>query len=451
MHHGGSGQNGSNHQLRARRPARHVKKLRVHHNADGTSLRRLHQVAEDLTSRRNQRRNHEEPTDGHEAGGEFLSKFQNLVLRIQSADAGWEESDTMFAFKRAIKSKIKLELEMREVSTMDKAYDVATKYEKVYGQNQEVQVHYAKQQGQDDQREIRDTSQTPRDKGRGNCYSCGQDDQREVRDTSLTPRDMSQRKCYSCGRKGHYQRECWTTKDKQDDKREVRDTSPTPRDMSLRKCNSCGRKGHYQRDCWTPKEGHQEKSKGTEKQTRAVHVADTGAYDQESNVRIAYMGVHKGTPPRNCSLMVVNSTIQGKNVTFALDTGATVSILTLEAARRLGIITYPAAETIATIGGNRVETHGRTRDVVVEIGGNSHKLSFVVLGNSGFNFGGLLGLDWFLLSGASVEPRTGSLKFQDIRYKTSVNDIMELRVYHVAKMDIELTTQVKKDLPKEEE
>ena len=80
---------------------------------------------------------------------EFLSKFQDLALKLQSKDLTWSEKDTIFAFKRALKPRVKFEFEKIDIKIAEEAYQVASKYEKCLvnsqGKTKTLEVHRIKQ------------------------------------------------------------------------------------------------------------------------------------------------------------------------------------------------------------------------------------------------------------------------------------------------------------------
>lgn len=48
---------------------------------------------------------------------DFLIKFQRLELQLKSKDAEWKDIDTVFAFKRAVKPKVRFELEKNDIKS----------------------------------------------------------------------------------------------------------------------------------------------------------------------------------------------------------------------------------------------------------------------------------------------------------------------------------------------
>ena len=49
---------------------------------------------------------------------EFFNEFQKMVITIQSRDSNWKESDSVFAFTRALRAKVKFEVEKVEATTL---------------------------------------------------------------------------------------------------------------------------------------------------------------------------------------------------------------------------------------------------------------------------------------------------------------------------------------------
>jgi hypothetical protein len=66
-------------------------------------------------------------------GEEFLQKFQELKLKLSSRDQSWKEDDAVFAFKRALKPKVRFEVEKAKLTRLEQVYDIACKFERSIG------------------------------------------------------------------------------------------------------------------------------------------------------------------------------------------------------------------------------------------------------------------------------------------------------------------------------
>ena len=67
---------------------------------------------------------------------EFLTKFQTLATQLSVKDPLWSEKNTIFAFKRALKPKVRFELEKADwLIKAEEAYDMASRFEKCMRNN----------------------------------------------------------------------------------------------------------------------------------------------------------------------------------------------------------------------------------------------------------------------------------------------------------------------------
>jgi hypothetical protein len=87
----------------------------------------------------------------------------------------------------------------------------------------------------------------------------------------------------------------------------------------------------------------------------------------------------------------------------AFDSGAIVSCMSYETARKNNISILPSNTKIKVAGDLVRGVMGKTKDLEVDIDGHSYKESFIIIEHEDHDV--LLGLPWFIKTGAGLNPK----------------------------------------------
>ncbi|RMZ95048.1 hypothetical protein BpHYR1_019822, partial [Brachionus plicatilis] len=109
------------------------------------------------------------------------------------------------------------------------------------------------------------------------------------------------------------------------------------------------------------------------------------------------------------NLLYISATINGITLTIALDSGCTTSILSRKFVERNKITVKESDIRIKTADNNIVKVNGKTEALKLNIEGHVCEIEFLVIDHEDSD--GLLGFDWFMRTGASLNPSERSLKF----------------------------------------
>ena len=193
--------------------------------------------------------------------------------------------------------------------------------------------------------------------------------------TSRVPRSADRKTCYRCGRTGHTPTEC-----------KFKDAD----------CHSCGKKGHIAPVC---KSSSQRKAPKTQergardrrtfKKTNRIH-SDKQATDTEGSSGEEYQLHHVGV--RSSHPVEVQVTVNGKQLTMEVDTGAALSIIS-ESTRK-AVFPHeklrPSNIVLKTYTEEQMQVTG-TLNVHVQYGKQFKKLVLVVIAGDGPS---LFGRNW---------------------------------------------------------
>jgi len=168
-------------------------------------------------------------------------------------------------------------------------------------------------------------------------------------------------------------------------------------------CYKCNRQGHYSNDCRS-----------------SASSAPKGSVDRASNGRASikprqpYKQALTFTRSDIDTLLKVEGSIlsQGKSPALllcTLDSAASVSMISEVTARHYGFVILPSDIRIKSANNAVTAVVGTTDLVTVDIQGHSCQLTLVVLDHDDHEV--LLGLDWFMATGASLHPKSHTLQF----------------------------------------
>jgi hypothetical protein len=168
-------------------------------------------------------------------------------------------------------------------------------------------------------------------------------------------------------------------------------------------CYKCNRPGHYSNDCRS-----------------SASSAPKGSADRATNGRSSikprqpYKQAMTFTRSDIDTLLKVEGSIFSQNKSPAvllctLDSAASVSMISEVTARHYGFSILPSDIRIKSANNAVTAVVGTTDLVTVDIQGHSCQLTLVVLDHDDHEV--LLGLDWFMATGASLHPKSHTLQF----------------------------------------
>ena len=178
---------------------------------------------------------------------------------------------------------------------------------------------------------------------------------------------------------------------------------------SKKTCYRCHQKGHIASDCRVKTVNNATVQENQENvcESNSVRVVSDRMIFQSNVSEIVTM---YGSSNVSHSIQCVEGTIDNKRFLFALDTGATASIMSYRAAVRRNLNILPSTVRIKSQN-NQIDTvKGITEVLVVKIGNFACRMNFLITNTEDHEV--LLGLDWFFKSKACLCPSEGMLKFQ---------------------------------------
>ncbi|CAF1023560.1 unnamed protein product [Brachionus calyciflorus] len=108
-------------------------------------------------------------------------------------------------------------------------------------------------------------------------------------------------------------------------------------------------------------------------------------------------------------LLCVSGFVNGHSIKFDLDSGCTTSIISSKFVKKDGLNLNDSRIKIKTANKSISKVDGKTDSLKVDIEGHVCDLEFLVIDHEDNEC--LLGLDWFMRTGASLHPSIKSLKF----------------------------------------
>jgi hypothetical protein len=167
-------------------------------------------------------------------------------------------------------------------------------------------------------------------------------------------------------------------------------TSFEKKDLSKINCFKCKKTGHYSNTC--------------KEVVKKINI-------------LSIMGNYKTVD----SLLTVSGTVNGVKLSLALDSGATASVMAHRIARKFGFHIKKSNVRVKVANNKVVNVIGITRPVEIDVQGHKMVLEMYILEQDDIEV--LLGLDFFMATGAGIFPKQGVLRFED--------DIVNLEQKHI--------------------
>jgi hypothetical protein len=163
-------------------------------------------------------------------------------------------------------------------------------------------------------------------------------------------------------------------------------------DMSKVTCYKCKKQGHYSNKCNV--------------RSNKIYAISVDA-NSSRNI--------------DSGLLNVNGKLNGIPTIFTLDTAASVTIISEKFARENNIKFIDSDIKVKVANDHVIDVVGQTNELHIEIKSHTCDLNMFVLPNS--NFQVLLGLNWFMESGCSVNPAKRTLQFKSEFFSLDGNDV----------------------------
>jgi hypothetical protein len=166
--------------------------------------------------------------------------------------------------------------------------------------------------------------------------------------------------------------------------------SGTKNDLSRITCYKCKKTGHYSNKC------------------------------SVKNNKVYSISIQANSSKNiDTNLLNVNGLLNGVPTIFTLDTAATATIISEKFARDNNIKFSNSDIKVKVANDSVVEVLGQTKELHIEIKSHTCDLKMFVLPNTDFQV--LLGLNWFVESGCSVNPAKRTLQFRSENFSLDEN------------------------------
>ena len=124
---------------------------------------------------------------------------------------------------------------------------------------------------------------------------------------------------------------------------------------------------------------------------------------EEKNIRQGLMAISRG------GLMKATATLEKRDLEVSFDTGAEISIISYKTAVQHQLKIRQSEIKIKVADNSVVTPMGETEPLDLKLGESACELIFIVMNHDDHQV--LLGLDWFLKTGAVLSPRENTITF----------------------------------------
>ena len=307
----------------------------------------------------------------------FLQKFQKLANESEM-----READLIMFFKSALKFKARIELNTKQVTTIDQAYAMASTFEREISKNngeekQAGKSNFAKFRNKNWRQNQNQTRNKFQNQGQGQGQRANANMNSYRRNNERRNNNQNQRR-FNGGTNNKNNRD--------------------------KRCYSCNKTGHIAKDCWS-------------KQAK-VNSAEVKQDDNEHcNREQAFIMVANESGGLLMTEAIING-IKLNRVVF--DIGATMSIISNRIARKYGFKINHSNAMIKVADDRIVKAVGMTDEIQVNVKNISCSLKLVVFEHNEYEV--LLGLDFFNKTGVGIYPKQRLLKFPNEHEFVQLND-----------------------------
>ena len=171
------------------------------------------------------------------------------------------------------------------------------------------------------------------------------------------------------------------------------------KDLSKVKCYTCNKLGHYSKTCRNNKQNNSGNKFGQQR--------DNQRYKIKTNPHKIMSISSNGSVE---SLLCVNGKINGISMKLYLDSGATASIMSYDTAKQNNYKILPSNIKVKVADNMIIDVMGVTEPVTIDVQGHSCTLELYIMEHDDHEV--LLGLNWFMATGAGIFPGEGILRFK---------------------------------------
>jgi hypothetical protein len=325
------------------------------------------------TKTRKLRRELRELKQGNDFDG-FLSKFRLLTNQLVDMD----ETEQMNTFVDALKPKVRFEVISKEVSNLQDAMKIARIFEECHANNER----------RNDVKTINFVKTEKKYQKNSNFNQSNNLNKNKFQNDKYKKKEYSNK-----------------TFKKHENKYEK-----TGNNKKTMKCYECAKEGHIAKDCF---------KRNKPKRVNIINI--------DENVRQVNMvnGV-SGTLPTK------EGKINGTKCQLLLDSGAAVSLLSTNMAKKLNIEVFESNLKIRSATDHIENVVGETEELVVELKTTICKEKFVVVESS---VDVILGMTWFLKTNVLFRPADNTIVEEDNLKITEVEELLDVYVTDICDED----------------
>jgi len=303
----------------------------------------------------------------------YLFKFQQIANKIDD----FPEKELIYHFLDGLPDKVKYDVLAQGASTMVDTIKFAGRYSECYAKSSKTEVEVSNF--------IKADTGFKRTPFRNSSFQNKRFNGSNYRQNRNRYRSFSNGRYKNDLKRRRFDRSSSSQRYSQSPGRDVAKSKQT--DIRRIQCYNCKKYGHMASKC----------------RVKKINIIETDDDNVSCN------SVEVLSVSTKISLLNVKGTIDGIKMKFSLDSGATGSILAAKRVYENGMKVLPSNIKIKTADGVTSAIIGTTEELCVVVCGYVTKLKFLIIEDDDHD--ALLGLDWFMATGAGLCPAEGTLRF----------------------------------------